>query len=115
MKSPTRDKLLEVKNLQVSFLGGIKTITALSGISFSIGERETLALVGETGCGKSVAAHAIMRLLPPESGVKGTVELRGGRNLLGLSEKEMTEIRGGKEIGIIFQNPPPLPSIPCIP
>lgn len=66
MKSPTRDKLLEVKNLQVSFLG-IKTITALSGISFSIGERETLALVGETGCGKSVAAHAIMRLLPPPS------------------------------------------------
>lgn len=40
--------------------------------------------------------------------MKGTVELRGGRNLLGLSEKEMTEIRGGKEIGIIFQNPPSL-------
>lgn len=102
MKACTRDKLLEVKDLQVSFKG-IKTITALSGISFSIGESETLALVGETGCGKSVAAHAIMRLLPPESRVKGVVELRG-KSLLELREKEMTEIRG-KEIGIIFQNP----------
>lgn len=94
--------LLEVKDLQV-FFKGIKTITALSGISFSIAESETLSLVGETGCGKSVAAHAIMRLLPSEARVKGIVKFRG-KNLLELSEKEMVEIRG-KEIGIIFQNP----------
>lgn len=94
--------LLEVRDLEVSFQG-IKTVTALSGVSFSIGESETLALVGETGCGKSVVAHAIMRLLPPESRVKGAVEF-GGKSLLKLSEKEMAEIRG-KEIAIIFQNP----------
>lgn len=102
MKTFAESKLLEVKDLQVSFQG-IKEVTALSGVSFSIGESETLALVGETGCGKSVAAHAIMRLLPSESMVKGVVELRG-KNLLKLNEKEMTDIRG-KEIGIIFQNP----------
>ncbi|AKB31275.1 Oligopeptide transport system permease protein OppB [Methanosarcina siciliae HI350] len=94
--------LLEVKDLEVSFQG-VKTVTALSGVSFSIEESETLALVGETGCGKSVVAHAIMHLLPPESRVKGTVEF-GGRSLLELSEKEMAKIRE-EEIAIIFQNP----------
>ena len=102
MKSHSSSTLLEVRNLKVSFQG-IETVTVLSGISFSIRESETLALVGETGCGKSVVAHAIMHLLPPESKVKGDIELRG-KNLLGLNEKEMAKIRG-KEIAIIFQNP----------
>ncbi|KKG11885.1 ABC transporter ATP-binding protein [Methanosarcina sp. 2.H.A.1B.4] len=102
--------LLEVKDLNVSFQGNEKekekekeNVTAVFGVSFSIREKETLALVGETGCGKSVVAHAIMRLLPLESRVKGTIEF-GGKNLLELSEKEMTKLRG-KEISIIFQNP----------
>ncbi|MCO5384095.1 MAG: ATP-binding cassette domain-containing protein [Methanosarcina barkeri] len=64
MKSHSSSTLLEVRNLKVSFQG-IETVTVLSGISFSIRESETLALVGETGCGKSVVAHAIMHLLPP--------------------------------------------------
>lgn len=102
MEFDSQSKLLEVRDLEVSF-HGTTPVTVLSGISFSISERETLALVGETGCGKSVAAHAIMRLLPSESRVKGVVEFMG-KNLPGLSEKEMAEIRG-KEIGIIFQNP----------
>ncbi|KKH92787.1 peptide ABC transporter ATP-binding protein [Methanosarcina sp. 1.H.T.1A.1] len=102
--------LLEVKDLNVSFQGNEnekekekENVTAVFGVSFSIREKETLALVGETGCGKSVVAHAIMRLLPLESRVKGTIEF-GGKNLLELSEKEMTKLRG-KEISIIFQNP----------
>ncbi|KKH48137.1 ABC transporter ATP-binding protein [Methanosarcina sp. 1.H.A.2.2] len=102
--------LLEVKDLNVSFQENEKekgkekeNVTAVFGVSFSIREKETLALVGETGCGKSVVAHAIMRLLPLESRVKGTIEF-GGKNLLELSEKEMTKLRG-KEISIIFQNP----------
>ncbi len=116
--------LLEVKDLNVSFQGdgnGNKkenktknrkenkkeekkeTVTAVSCLSFSIREKETLALVGETGCGKSVVAHAVMRLLPPESRVRGTIEF-GGKNLLELSEKEIAKLRG-KEISIIFQNP----------
>ncbi|MCQ1536042.1 ABC transporter ATP-binding protein [Methanosarcina sp. KYL-1] len=120
--------LLEIKDLNVSFQGNetenknenksenkkeIKnetkkenetgTVTAVSCLSISIREKETLALVGETGCGKSVVAHAIMRLLPPESRVRGTIEF-GGKNLLGLREKEMAKLRG-KEISIIFQNP----------
>lgn len=102
MKAHCRSRLLEVRDLEVSFQG-IETVTALSGVSFSIGESETLALVGETGCGKSVVAHAIMNLLPPESRVEGDIEFRG-KNLLGMNEKEMAKIRG-KEIAIIFQNP----------
>ena len=94
--------LLEIRDLKVSFQG-IETVNVLSGISFSIKENETLALVGETGCGKSVVAHTIMNLLPPESRVKGNIEFRG-KNLLGINEKEMAKIRG-KEIAIIFQNP----------
>lgn len=97
-----RDVLLEVRDLEVSFQG-IETVTVLSGVSFSIKESETLAFVGETGCGKSVVAHAIMSLLPPESRVKGNIEFRG-KKLLGMNEKEMAKIRG-KEIAIIFQNP----------
>ncbi|MFY1113167.1 MAG: ABC transporter ATP-binding protein [Methanosarcinaceae archaeon] len=120
--------LLEVKDLNVSFQGNEtknknenksenkkenkngnkeenenETVTAVSCLSISIREKETLALVGETGCGKSVVAHAIMRLLPPESRVKGRIEF-GSKNLLELSEKEMAKLRG-KEISIIFQNP----------
>lgn len=108
--------LLELKDLIVSFQenetenknennneNNNKLVTAVSGFSLSIREKETLALVGETGCGKSVVAHAIMRLLPPESRVKGKIEF-GGRDLLELSEKEMAKLRG-KEISIIFQNP----------
>jgi len=102
MKTSAVNSLLEVKDLEVSFQG-VKTVTALSGVSFSIGESETMALVGETGCGKSLVAHAIMRLLPPESRVKGAVEFEG-KPLLELSEKEMAKIRG-REIAIIFQNP----------
>jgi peptide/nickel transport system ATP-binding protein len=102
MKSCSGNTLLEVRDLGVSFQG-VKNLTALSGISFSIRESETLALVGETGCGKSLVAHAIMRLLPPESRVIGAIEFEG-KNLLELNEKEMTKIRG-KEIAIILQNP----------
>lgn len=110
------NNLLEVKDLNVSFRRNEienkkenkkenqnEEVTAVSCLSLSIREKETLALVGETGCGKSVVAHAIMRLLPPESRVKGTIELRR-ENLLELSEKEMAKLRG-KEISIIFQNP----------
>lgn len=96
--------LLEVKDLNVSFQGNEnETVNAVSGLSLFIREKETLALVGETGCGKSVIAHAVMRLLPPESRIMGTIEF-GGKNLLELSEKEMAKLRG-KEISIIFQNP----------
>lgn len=102
MKSCSGNTLLEVRDLGISFKG-VKTLTALSGISFSIRESETLALVGETGCGKSLVAHAIMRLLPPESRVKGAVEFKG-KDLFKLNEKEMSKIRG-KEIAIILQDP----------
>lgn len=94
--------LLEIEKLRVSFEGE-RPVNVLSGVSFSIQKGETLALVGESGCGKSVIAHAVMRLLPSEARVKGSVRFKG-TELLELDEKRMSALRGN-ELAIIFQNP----------
>lgn len=93
---------LEVSGLSVVFRG-VQEVGAVRDVSFSLDLGETLALVGESGCGKSVIAHAVTRLLPPEARVAGSVTV-AGRDLLGLPEEEMVRVRGN-EIGIIFQNP----------
>jgi oligopeptide/dipeptide ABC transporter ATP-binding protein len=96
--------LLEVSNLRTSFFTDKGEIKAVDDVSFSIQAGETLALVGESGCGKSVAALSIMRLLsPPGRVVGGTVHFKG-QSLLTLPEKEMRRIRG-KSIGMVFQEP----------
>lgn len=94
--------LIEIEKLRVSFEGE-KPVNVLSGVSFSIQRGETLALVGESGCGKSIIAHAVMRLLPPDARVKGSIRFNG-KELLELDEKRMAALRGN-ELAIIFQNP----------
>jgi len=99
------EKLLRVKNLKTYFFTHEGTIKAVDGVSFTIKKGETLGLVGESGCGKSVTALSIMRLVqsPPGKIVGGKIYFEG-KNLLELKEKEMRKIRGCK-ISMIFQEP----------
>jgi oligopeptide/dipeptide ABC transporter ATP-binding protein len=99
------DKLLEVTDLKTYFFTDEGTAKAVDGVSFEVDKGETLGLVGESGCGKSVSALSIMRLIPHPPGriVGGRVTLNGN-NLLELNEEKMREIRGN-EISMIFQEP----------
>ncbi len=96
--------LLEVENLQTHFRTPKGVNRAVNGVSFSVEAGETLAIVGESGCGKSVTSLSIMRLLPPGlAKTAGRITLEG-RELLDLSEAEMQGVRGN-EIGMVFQEP----------
>lgn len=99
------EKVLEIKNLKVSFQTFFGEVEAVRGISLDVGKKETVAIVGESGCGKSVTASSIMQLLPmPPAFFKGGEIIFGGENLLNKTEKEMQDIRGN-EISMIFQDP----------
>jgi peptide/nickel transport system ATP-binding protein len=96
--------LLEVENLQTHFRVADGVNRAVDGVSFHIEDGETLAVVGESGCGKSVTASSILRLVPePPGKIAGSIMFQG-RELLKLPERAMRAIRG-KEIGMIFQEP----------
>jgi peptide/nickel transport system ATP-binding protein len=96
--------LLEVENLQTHFRTPDGINRAVDGISFHVNEGETLAVVGESGCGKSVTAMSILRLVPePPGRIAGSVRFQG-KELLQLSEREMRGIRGN-DISMIFQEP----------
>lgn len=99
------EKLLEVKDLAVSFKTYFGEVEAVRGVSFHVNKGETVALVGESGCGKSVTASSIMQLLPmPPAFYKRGQILFEGEDIVKKSEKEMQEIRGNK-ISMIFQDP----------
>ena len=97
--------LLEIEGLQTQFFTSAGTVKAVDGISYSVKEGETVAVVGESGCGKSVSALSILRLVadPPGKIVGGTINFQG-RNLLALSDTEMRSVRGN-DIAMIFQEP----------
>ena len=97
--------LLEVEDLKTHFFTRDGVVRAVDGVSFAIQPGETLALVGESGCGKSVTSLSIMRLIasPPGRTVAGTIRFNG-RDLLALTEREMRSVRGN-EISMIFQEP----------
>jgi peptide/nickel transport system ATP-binding protein len=96
--------LLSVRNLAMGFTSGRRVLPAVSGISFEVAEGETYALLGESGCGKSATALALMRLLPAAGRVLGGEVRLGERELLGLPEAEMRAVRGGG-MAMIFQEP----------
>lgn len=96
--------LLEVEELQVHFRTPEGVNRAVDGVSFSVAEGETLAIVGESGCGKSVTANSILRLVPePPGKIAGTIRFEG-TDLLTLRDREMRTIRGNR-ISMIFQEP----------
>jgi len=105
-RTPTNKAVpLEVRGLRTTLFTRRGEMKAVDGLSLTVGAGETVALVGESGCGKSLSALSIMRLLPdpPARIVDGTVRLNG-RDLVALPEEAMLAIRG-KEIGMIFQDP----------
>jgi len=95
--------LLAIDRLAVTFAGHEADIPAVRGVSFDIAAGETVALVGESGCGKSVTALALMGLLPGKTRVGGSVQLNG-RELVGLPPAELRRVRGA-EIAMVFQEP----------
>jgi peptide/nickel transport system ATP-binding protein len=96
--------LLEVENLQTHFRTPDGVVRAVDGVSFQVGEGETLAVVGESGCGKSVTANSILRLIPEPAGrIAGAIRFQG-IDLLKLDERAMRDIRGN-DISMIFQEP----------
>ena len=101
-----KEKILEVDNLNVSFNTYAGEVKAVRGVSFELSKGETLAFVGESGCGKTVTAKSILRLLkPPFAVIKPESRIVcNGKDVLKMSEKELCEFRGD-EVGMIFQDP----------
>lgn len=98
------DHLLEVTNLQTHFPTRAGLVRAVDGVSFYLDRGELLGLVGESGCGKSITALSLMRLIAPPGKIVGGEIIFDGKNLLTLSDSEMRQMRGD-DIGMIFQDP----------
>jgi len=98
------EKILEVKDLHVSFNTYAGEVKAVRGINFTVNKGEFVAVVGESGCGKTVTSETIMGLLPPSGFVKQGEIIFQGEDLVKKTDQEMEKIRG-KEIGMIFQDP----------
>ena len=96
--------LLQTDNVSIQFHTSQSTVQAVRGVSFSLYEGETLAIVGESGCGKSVLCKSILRLLPHSGAISNGKLLFQGQDLTALSEKAMDRIRG-REIAMVFQDP----------
>jgi oligopeptide/dipeptide ABC transporter ATP-binding protein len=99
-----RGRLLSVEDLRVEFWTQRGTIHAVNGITFDIGPGEALGIVGESGCGKSVTALALLGILPRAGRATSGSAIFGGRDLIQLSDSELRDIRG-REIAMIFQDP----------
>ena len=97
--------LLEIENLHTQFFTSAGTVRAVDGITYSVDEGETVAIVGESGCGKSVSALSVLRLIPDPPGrvVEGSIRF-AGRDLLTLSDAEIRNVRGC-DIAMVFQEP----------
>ena len=110
-KNDTEDLILEIKNLKTHFILDIGTIRAVDGVDLTISRGKTLGVIGESGCGKSVTAHSILRLIPSPPGkiVEGEILLHREDEVIDIAglkptEEAMRNIRGD-DIGMIFQEP----------
>ena len=101
----TADVILDVEDLKTYFFTRQGLVKAVDGVTFKLNKGETLAIVGESGCGKSITALSLLRLIPDPPGriVNGAIRL-DGRDLIGLDESEMRKVRGN-DISMIFQEP----------
>jgi len=104
MSAANEPKRLTVRDLSLGFASGRSTLTAVNRLSFEVAAGETMALLGESGCGKSATALAMMRLLPEAGRLLGGEVRLQGRELLGLPEAEMRDVRG-HGMAMIFQEP----------
>jgi len=97
--------LLDIRNLSISFKTYRGIMEAIHGVSMTVAPAETVGIVGESGCGKSVTAHAVMRLLPQETAIysSGTIYW-DGQDIQALSENQMNELRG-RDMAMVFQDP----------
>ena len=102
--SCSMSELLEVKDLSVSFYTEAGEVQAVRGVSFSLRRGEVLAIVGESGCGKSVLCRSIMKLLPSTAKIKSGSVLVDGADITGCKENEMSKLRG-KLFSMVFQDP----------
>ena len=97
-------RVLDINDLNVGFSSYGETTKIVTDVSFHIDEGETVGIVGESGCGKSMTALSVMRLIKcPPGYIKGEIRLNG-KNLLELSERQMCDVRG-KDVSMIFQEP----------
>ncbi len=98
-------KILEIENLQTQFFTSAGTVRAVDGISYTVDEGESVAIVGESGCGKSVSALSVLRLIPDPPGrvVGGNIRFMG-MDILALSDEEIRKVRG-RRIAMVFQEP----------
>ena len=97
------EALLEVEDLRVSFAAAGREVRAVDGVSFTIDPGRTLAIIGESGSGKTVSCRAIMGLLPSGTAINGSARLRGSE-LIGLTDAELRKYRGS-DMAMIFQDP----------
>ncbi len=95
--------LLRVRDLSISLVTEGGLLQATTAVSFDVPRRSVVAIVGESGCGKSITAHSLLRVLPPGATVRGSIHL-DGTDVVAASDDELRAIRGGK-IGIVFQEP----------
>jgi len=102
--SLSEQRLLEVADLRIAFVSGRSLLAAVDGVDFQVAAGETLALLGESGCGKSATALGLLRLLPAAGRIPGGAVRFAGRDLLALPEAEMRGVRGGG-MAMIFQEP----------
>ncbi|MBB3674651.1 ABC transporter ATP-binding protein [Modestobacter versicolor] len=97
------EPLLQVEDLRVQFTGRGRRVNAVNGLSYELVPGRMMAIIGESGSGKSVSSRALMGLLPPAAQITGSIRFEG-RELIGLPDREMRKLRGG-DIAMVFQDP----------
>jgi peptide/nickel transport system ATP-binding protein len=104
MSGTDNGTVLAVRDVTVRFEGDEGAVHAVDRVSFDVTRGEVLAIVGESGCGKSVTTMSLLGLLPPTASVEGSARFNGGKELIGAGEGELRKIRG-REISFVFQDP----------